>query len=293
VAAALGLDPATIVDLSLSLNPVAPDPVPIVSRYWQSIRAYPDPAPAVAALAEALGIDPERVLLTNGGAEAISLVSAEIGGSVVEPEFGLHPRGSGPRWRSNPNNPTGLLAPSDAMAEVWDEAFYPLATGQWTRRDAASVVVGSLTKLFACPGLRVGYVLGEPELISRLRRRQPSWAVNSLAATSLPDFLERADLGRWCKAVNGLRAELTTVLERHGLSCRPSDANWVLVDAPGLRARLARFGVVVRDCASFGLPDTARVAVPGPDDLRRLDEALARAVQPSCTAAGSVKTQED
>ena len=54
-----------------------------------------------------------------------------VGGRVEEPEFSLHPRGSatGPRWRSNPHNPTGRLAGPEERAEVWDEAFYPLATG--------------------------------------------------------------------------------------------------------------------------------------------------------------------
>lgn len=71
---------------------------------------------------------------------------------VCEPEFALHPRGDGPRWRSNPHNPSGLLAGPAETAAVWDEAFYPLATGRWTRGDPGAVVVGSLTKLLACPG---------------------------------------------------------------------------------------------------------------------------------------------
>jgi histidinol-phosphate/aromatic aminotransferase/cobyric acid decarboxylase-like protein len=56
---------------------------------------------------------------------------------------------------------------------------------------------------------------------------------------------------------------------------RPSDAPFVLVGrAAGLRDRLAPLGIVVRDCASFGLAGCARIAVPGPDELERLDRAL-------------------
>ena len=73
-------------------------------------------------------VDPDRLLLTNGGAEAIALVGAELGGRVEEPDFALYPRGGGPLWRSNPHNPTGRLA--RGPADVWDEAFYPLATGR-------------------------------------------------------------------------------------------------------------------------------------------------------------------
>jgi len=65
------------------------------------------------------------------------------------------------------------------------------------------------------------------------------------------------------------------VLVQHGLVPRPSAANFVLVEAaPGLRAALAPHGVVVRDCSTFGLPDSARIAVPDADGLARLDAAL-------------------
>ena len=280
VAAALGLDPTSVLDLSQSLNPVAPDPVPVLRRHVDAALRYPDPTRATAVLAEAMGIDPCRLLLTNGGAEAIQLVSEEIGGRVVEPEFSLHPRQGGPLWRSNPHNPSGRLAGEDEHAAVWDEAFYAIATGCWTRGDAHAIVVGSLTKLLGCPGLRIGYVLtpaGEEAVIARCQRRQAMWAVNGLALSALPDLLARVDLRAWSARVRTLRARLVAVLHRHGLDPQPSDANWVLVEGRGLRARLAPHGIVVRDCTSFGLPEMVRIAVPGPPGLARLDEALSSA----------------
>jgi histidinol-phosphate/aromatic aminotransferase/cobyric acid decarboxylase-like protein len=276
VAAALGLDPDAVLDLSVSLNPLAPDPVPVLARHLEAVHRYPDPGPATAALAEAIGVEPERVLLTNGGAEAIALVAREIGGRVEEPEFRLHPRGGGLRWRSDPHNPSGRLAGPREDADVWDEAFYPLATGRWTRGDPGAIVVGSLTKLLACPGLRVGYVLADPDLVARCRRRQAAWSVNALACSALPGLLATVELPAWARGVAALRAELVTVLRRHRLEPWPSDANWVLVESPGLRDRLAPHGVVVRDCANFGLDGVARIAVPGPDGLSRLDTALSR-----------------
>jgi histidinol-phosphate/aromatic aminotransferase/cobyric acid decarboxylase-like protein len=279
VASALGLDPDSVLDLSQSLNPVAPDAPSVVAHHWRAVSAYPYPTAATVALAAAVGVEGDRLVVTNGGSEAIALVAAEVGARVDEPEFSLHPRGEGPRWRSNPHSPSGLLAPPDEHAAVWDEAFYPLATGSWTRGDAHSVVVGSLTKLLACPGLRLGYVLGDPDLVSRVRSRQPRWSVNSLAAAALPDMLESVDLPAWAAAVAALRAELVALLVAHGFAPRPSDANWVLVDAPGLRERLAPTGVVVRDCTSFDLPGTVRIAVPSASGLERLDAALAEIAQ--------------
>jgi|APThiThiocy_cv2_1041547.scaffolds.fasta_scaffold00515_19 histidinol-phosphate/aromatic aminotransferase/cobyric acid decarboxylase-like protein len=282
VAAALGMAPDEMLDLSASMNPVAPDPVPILARHLRAgVSRYPNPARAEAALAEVMGVDRERLLLTNGGAEAIALVAAEIGGHVVEPEFALHPRGGGPLWRSNPHSPSGLLAGGadlgDERVAVWDEAFYQLATGEWTRGDRDAVVVGSLTKLLAVPGLRVGYVLADPGLIAACRRRQPGWSVNGLVSAALPDLLSTVDLAASARGVRELRAQLTDVLARYGIAARASDANWVLVDSPGLRERLAPHGVLVRDCASFGMTGVARIAVPTADGLARLDAALVAA----------------
>lgn len=285
VAGALGLDPASLLDLSASLNPLAPDPAGVVARHLGALGRYPDSRPATAALARVMGVDESRLLLTNGGAEAIALLAAERPrGWVEEPEFSLYRRHLGTvepgawRWRSNPHNPTGRLAGAGETAAVWDEAFYPLATGRWTRgdADAGSVVVGSLTKLLACPGLRLGYVLGPDEAtVARLAARQPGWSVNALAAAALPELLEAVDLAGWVAGIAALRRRLVEVLEGHGLSPLPSEASWVLVEgAGGLRELLAPRGVLVRDCASFGLAGTVRVAVPGPEGLERLDRAL-------------------
>ncbi len=283
LAEALGLDPTAVLDVSVSLNPFAPDVADLAEGCLDALRRYPDSKVATTFLADAIGVAPESLVLTNGGSEAIALVAAELGeGRVDDPEFSLYRRHlerlspTAPRWRSNPHNPSGRLASPEEDAAVWDEAFYPLATGHWTRGDAGAVVVGSLTKVFACPGLRLGYILTpEDELAQRLRRRQATWSVNSLALALLPRLLDMADLPSWAAGIARLRSELIGLLTSFGLDPEPSDASWVLVpDAPGLRDRLAPEGVVVRDTSSFGLPGGARIAVPGPDGLDRLAQAL-------------------
>jgi histidinol-phosphate/aromatic aminotransferase/cobyric acid decarboxylase-like protein len=278
VARALGLDPASVIDLSMSLNPFAPDVAAIAARHLDAIGRYPDVGDATAALADAMDVDVERLVLTNGGSQAISLVAAAVGGSVAEePEFSLHPRGAdGPVWRSNPNNPSGCLASDDVQADVWDEAFYPLATGEWTRRDAGSIVVGSLTKVFACPGLRLGYLLGDDA--RRIAAAQPAWPIGGIALGVLPGLLQAAELGRWRDEIAARRKGLVGLLATYGLTADAADAPWVLVAAPGLRDRLAPHGVVVRDCSSFGLPGVVRIAVPDDRGMTRLQEVLA------CTA---------
>lgn len=284
VAAALGVDPTSIVDLSASMNPYAPDVGALFAadrrRLDDALHRYPDPAVATAAVAAAIGVDPGLVVLTNGGAEAIALVAAEIRtANVVEPEFSLYRRhlavidDSAPRWRSNPSNPMGQLAGPDDVAGVWDEAFYPLATGSWTRGDSEAWRLGSMTKLWNCPGLRLGYVIA-PDADSALclRRRQPQWSVNGLALDVLTDLLAGTDLAGWSVQIAQLRDAFAAALRELRFDVHSTEANWVLVDRRDLRTDLAVLGVLVRDCASFGLPGLHRVALPHPS---RFDQVLA------------------
>ncbi|MDE0267642.1 MAG: aminotransferase class I/II-fold pyridoxal phosphate-dependent enzyme [Acidimicrobiaceae bacterium] len=275
VAAALGVDPGSILDLSQNLNPFAPDVAAIAARHLDSLRRYPDPSEGTRLLAETIGVACDRLILTNGAAGAVNAVAREIGGRVhSEPEFSLHPRGiDGPVWRSDPHNPSGVLAGSEVRVDVWDEAFYPLATGRWSAR-RSGVVVGSLTKLFACPGLRLGYVIADD--VDRFARHQSEWAVGSLALAVMEELILRVDLPGWSDAVSAARAELVDMFISRGLSVSAADAPWVLVHAPGLRERLAREGIVVRDCTNFGMPGYARVAVPDGKGLSRLERALDR-----------------
>jgi histidinol-phosphate/aromatic aminotransferase/cobyric acid decarboxylase-like protein len=163
---------------------------------------------------------------------------------------------------------------------VWDEAFYPLAAGVWSRGDVsagrASVAIGSLTKVFACPGLRVGYVQADPAVIERLAERQPRWSLNGLAAALVPELLTRADLPAWAAATARRRTALAAAIS----GVEPSDANFALIrvaeGAAAARESLARQGVLVRDCTSFGLPGHIRVAVPDEAGLARLVAAWER-----------------
>lgn len=287
LAAALGIDPGDVLDLSVSLNPAAPDVARLAGKRLDALRRYPDERDATAAVARAVGVDAGRVVLTNGAAEAIALVAAEVGEGWVEPpEFSLYARhlpslrrGAG-RWRSNPANPSGRLAPRDAVAAVWDEAFWPLAAGTWTRGDAdrGAIVIGSLTKVFACPGLRVGYVVCPDEAVgARVRGRRPEWSVGGLACALVPDLVDAADVAGWAAAVHRSRVDLSDVLAGAGYEVEAADAPWVLVPRAGdLRERLARHAILVRDCASFGLTGTVRVGVCGDAGLDRLRAAVGR-----------------
>lgn len=283
VAAALGLDPADMTDLSASMNPFAPDVSVLLRdllvRSSSAIHAYPDNASATGLFADTIGVDPDLLVLTNGGAEAIALTAAHLRvGQVIEPEFSLYRRHlpaiepTAGRWRSNPSNPLGQLAEPGAVAAVWDEAFYPIATGRWTRGDLNSWRLGSLTKLWNCPGLRLGYVIAPTVTDAQaIRDLQPRWSVNGLALAALPNLLDATDLHGWATQIADLRNRFVAALDRLSFRVTATDSNWVLVDHPELRAGLAPHGVLVRDCFSFGLTGLHRVALPAPD---KFDEVL-------------------
>ncbi|WP_420452845.1 aminotransferase class I/II-fold pyridoxal phosphate-dependent enzyme [Ilumatobacter sp.] len=285
MARSLGIDPATMIDLSASLNPFAPDVTRLAGRHLDALVPYPDDGRATRALAAAIGVDPALLVLTNGGAEAIALVAGVVGtGEVVEPEFSLYRRhlesvvdGTG-RWRSDPSNPCGTLASASDTAAVWDEAFYPLATGSWTRGDVGAWRLGSLTKLWACAGLRLGFVIAPDAAgAGAVRARRPRWSVNGLALALVDDLLERTDLGAWASSIRAVRGEFSHALRTIGYDVTETEANWVLVhDVVDLRSRVAPLGVAVRDCTSFGMPRTARVALPRDADIERVVSAFDR-----------------
>lgn len=283
VAAAMGLHVDDLVELSASLNPVfAPDDE-LLARHLPALARYPDATVATEALAEAMDVDRRLLLLTNGGSEAIALVARRLGrGEIVEPEFSLYRRhlnevvdGAG-RWRSNPSNPLGTLAADGEPAAVWDEAFYPLATGRWSRGDADAWRLGSMTKLWSLPGLRLGYVIA-PSSAGAVAAAadQPRWSVNGLALALVPELLAQTDLSGWAAGVRRLRTQFVDALRALGFVVHDTDVNWVLVEQPGLRDALLTHLIVVRDCTSFGLPGLSRVALPRPADFDRVITAFA------------------
>ncbi len=126
----------------------------------------------------------------------------------------------------------GSSPTTNDTADVWDEAFYPLATGTWTRGDEDAVVVGSLTKVFACPGLRLGYVLADDAVAVRVRpagvarQRLGARVVAGVARARRPRGVARRHRVR--RGPSSRRCCTTAAT-----APLPSDAPWLLVEAPG------------------------------------------------------------
>ncbi len=98
--------------------------------------------------------------------------------------------------------------------------------------------------------------------------------MNGIALAVVEAMVEATDLAAWSAAIGSRRTSLVDDLRSRGLTVCDSDACWVLVDRPGLRRALVPHGVLVRDCASFGLVGVHRIAVPGDTGRERLLTAL-------------------
>jgi threonine-phosphate decarboxylase len=224
-------------------------------------------------------------------------------GEDFEPEP-FDPEGADLLWICNPNNPTGRLWPAPEVLACWignhqrtlfvvDEAFLPLALpGRGGKslipavgRLANLVVLRSLTKLYALPGLRLGYALASPGWAERVRAQVVPWSVNALAQVAGRAAL--ADEGYCARTGAWLQSEALTLAERIGRAsprCRPvpSGTSFVLIRLDGLTSsaaagRLRDRGITVRDASNFvGLDERfLRVAARTAEANRRLLEALA------------------
>lgn len=191
----------------------------------------------------------------------------------------------------NPTNPTGVLHDAAAVTAlarpgrvvVVDEAFMDLVPDERHsvahRRDVPGlVVVRSLTKLLAIPGLRAGHLLAPPPLAARLRAHRPGWSVNALALAATIAAARRPEHARAVAAATAdARADLRRRLRDLGLPAPEAAANFVLTcAAPGTARALRGRGIAVRPCGSFpGLTDDhLRLTVRDPEAHARLAAAL-------------------
>ena len=201
---------------------------------------------------------------------------------------------------ANPGNPSGLFrTPEECLRLMssrsdllWiiDEAFVEYAGTETEasvlqRLPKNGIVLRSLTKFHAVPGVRLGYLAADAELAQAIRDELPAWSVNAFAlAAAQAVFADTSDFAAQTRAENAeRRADLAAALSSlPGIEVYPSAANYVLFRWPGaprnlLDILLKRFGIAVRDCSNYhGLKDGSwfRAAVRFPEDHRRLAEAL-------------------
>lgn len=235
---------------------------------WQPAHAYGDYARA----AQAAGLQP-----VAGAAAADLLWACEPSSPLGQADAGLAAR-------------VAALRPRQAL--VLDQAYAPLRlAGRPSLDDAALDRVWRLVtpnKALGLTGVRAAYAIAprapDPALLHRLRLLAPSWPLGAHGVALLEAWCT-AEAQAWldaCRArLRRWKARQVQRLHAAGWRVLPGDANFLVAQPPEpallapLLAGLRQRGIKLRDCASFGLPGWARLAVAAP----QAQDALLRALE--------------
>ena len=206
----------------------------------------------------------------------------------------------------NPNNPTGILveqelllrilerAESRSILLVLDECFLDF-TGQEERSLIQKTteykhlfILKSFTKMYAIPGIRLGYgISGNKELIEKMEKSGPCWNVSVLASEAGIAALQEVE---YCEQARRLicreREKLKEGLKIFGFQVWNGQADYLFFQTPGitdLYERLLPYGILIRRCSNYrGLDKTHyRIAVKSPEANEKLLEVLRKVLTES------------
>jgi histidinol-phosphate aminotransferase len=198
---------------------------------------------------------------------------------------------------ANPNNPTGTAVPTDAVLElaqrvgpqvlvVLDEAYREFVTDQAVSDPVPSlarhpnvVVTRTFSKAHGLAGLRVGYLLGHPDVVATVDKALIPFAVNALAQVAALAALDAGpELAERLALLRAERSRVASALVDRGWWIPPAQANFVWLPVGeaslALTTALERRGVATRPFAGVGV----RVSVGEPAENNRFLDAIGPAV---------------
>jgi histidinol-phosphate aminotransferase len=201
---------------------------------------------------------------------------------------------------TTPNNPTGQVIPFDGLERLAagvpgflliDEAYFEFVDGptavDLVHRYSNVIAMRTFSKAMGLAGLRIGYLVGAPEVVAEVEKARLPFVVDALAESVALALVERPDLiAERVRVVVAERERLTRAMsERGDVEVIPGAANFFLLRAApapsDLVARLARHGVRVRNMAPYRAlgPDApgvgwVRVSVGAPEENRAFEVAL-------------------
>lgn len=295
-----------------------------LNEWLSTICSYPEPMPysLESEIARRYSLTPRQVCVTNGATEAIYLIAQVFQGRIsavlgptfseyadacrvhrhkVKPFYSLDalPEDAELVWICNPNNPTGevrnkedLKALVDSHPDklfIFDQSYeYFTLKSLLGIKEAASfpnvILLHSMTKQYAIPGLRVGYFTASEGLTDDVRCRRMPWSVNSLAIEAAKYLLEEGDgISADIPQLLAERERLTNLLLATGmLEIWPTDTHYMLIKlrmgkAAALKDFLAvNHGILIRDASNFeGLDERFfRIATQTPEENDKLVKAI-------------------
>ncbi|MBA3976025.1 MAG: hypothetical protein C0504_17600 [Candidatus Solibacter sp.] len=313
-----GWDWREVLDLSASINPLGPSPAvrPAIIEELDRIAHYPgqEPVDLEAALAGAWDVPPSSVLAGSGATELVHYV-ARSGWrgpvSLVTPVWSEFyrafphalriPLDSPEQWPSRgllvlgqPVNPTGEAIPEEILRRaiagregpvLVDESFIEFTSMEsavrWCHLHPNLLVLRTLSKFHALPGLRIGALVGSGDWMAKLRGRREPWQVNALAAAAARAALsDTAHAQRTRSIIDGERAWLLEQFDSiDGLRFAPCVANFLFAQTDRASAEVCDWfldrQIILRDCT--GLPgvsgEAVRFAVRAREENQRFVDA--------------------
>ena len=201
----------------------------------------------------------------------------------------------------HPNNPTGtgngrdelaafldrvpdhvLVVLDQAYFEYIDDPDYPDGIAEYLEAGRRVVVLRTFSKIFGLAGVRVGYALASPAVVTALSKVRRAFDITTPAQeAALASLDERHEVERRRLENAAQRPELERILREHGLEpAGPAVANFLYCDlgkdSRPLFEQLLREGVIVRPTHGFGGPTAIRVTVGTAEENAFLAEALDR-----------------
>ena len=201
----------------------------------------------------------------------------------------------------HPNNPLGCTIPESDLEVLFesakeknalvvlDEAYYEFGGTTYADRvlDQPMVVLRTLSKAFGLSGARIGYTISSPSIIKSMQKLQLPWPVSNPSVVAASALLENAELV-------ALRRQLVLserdkfkdeLMKIPGIETFASATNFVLARTDNAREvadKLKEQGILVAttdfmtgyEVARELLASTLRIAVPSPEDRKRVVQAI-------------------
>jgi histidinol-phosphate aminotransferase len=198
----------------------------------------------------------------------------------------------------NPNNPTSTIVTAseveafmqkvpDHVLVIFDEAYYEYVdsdeypeTMRYIHEGRKNVLImRTYSKIYGLAGIRLGYGIGDPELLAPLGKIKEPFCVNSLAQVAGIAALEDQEcLKSSIEHNHEARQYLYQEFDRLGLFYVKSHTNFVLVRlgpaACQIGQELLKRGVIIRPCDGYDLPEFLRITLGTPSQNARLVTAL-------------------
>ena len=219
----------------------------------------------------------------SAGATGVTVAAKDFGHDLDAMRATAVAQGARMIFIANPNNPTGTFLSGNALLTflralpenilvVLDEAYNEYLPDEcrydsvsWLKEFPNLIITRTFSKAYGLASLRVGYALGNPEVMDMLNRVRQPFNVNSVAQAAAVAALQDNEFVQQTVALNqrGMK-QIVEGLASLGLKYIPSFGNFVsfkVNDAAGLYRRLLELGVIVRPVANYDMPDWLRVTI--------------------------------